>query len=111
MGTVLTVSDILGTPAEYDHELSVRAIGPAVVLILEREAPMRLESLASTESEFDALREWCSESPRIRRLLELYFLLKQDEEGIAHTDLWAHEDEHTGRLQRAQRIETSRVAD
>lgn len=109
MATDLSVSDVLNAPAEYDHELIVRAIGPAAVLILEREAPMRLECMASTEAEFEALREWCA-TPRVQHLLSVYFAMKEEEERIDHSDLWALEDDHAERLGRGRRIETVRVA-
>jgi hypothetical protein len=57
------LDDVLETQAEFDHEMPVRTIAPAIVLVLEREAPMRMETLASTEGEMAALQEECSSNP------------------------------------------------
>lgn len=107
----LTVEDVVSASAEYDHVHEVRAVGPALVLVLEREAPMRLETLSSTESEFNALREECSSNRRWQALLDVYFAVKADEEGIGHTDLWLREEDHASRLQAGQRLSTLRVTE
>jgi hypothetical protein len=52
----LTVDDVLAEPCEYDHSIELRSIGPAIVLVLERDGPMRMETLISTEAEMDASR-------------------------------------------------------
>jgi hypothetical protein len=106
-----TVKDVLETRAEYDHELPVRSIGPALVLVLEREAPLRMETLASTDNEFDALREECYSNPRWKALLDLYFEIRTDEEGIEHSDLWRREDDHADRLEAGLKISSVRVAE
>ena len=71
MSEVVTVADVLAAPAAFDHEHVVRSIGPAVVLVLEKEAPARMEMLASTASEFAALREWTASHPRVRDVLDV----------------------------------------
>jgi hypothetical protein len=106
---MLTVKDVLETRAEYDHELPVRSIGPALVLVLEREAPLRMETLASTDNEFDVLREECYSNPRWKALLDLYFEIRTDEEGVEHSDLWRREDDHADRLEAGQKLSSVRV--
>jgi hypothetical protein len=85
--TTLTADDVLAARAAYDHVHTVRAIGPAIVLTLERDAPMRMDSVASTTAEFDALREWIARDRRIAGLLDVYFTCKADEEHTGNSDL------------------------
>lgn len=101
----LTVEDVLSAPAEFDHSLEVRSVGPAIVLTLEREAPLRIDTLVSTESEFAALREWLASNDRARHVLASFFEAKEDEDGgrLGHR----RADEHSERLKRARKI-TSR---
>lgn len=103
--TALTVGDVLSAPAVYGHSVEIRAVGPAIVLTLEREAPLRIDTLASTESEFAALREWVASSERARHILGAFFDAKDAEDGsrLGHT----RADEHSERLNRARKI-TSR---
>jgi hypothetical protein len=86
--TDLTVADVLEAPAEY-QSVEVRTIGPALVLVMERDAPLRLGTLASTEREFEALRESVANDPRFRALLDVYF---------ANEDLTRREVAHDDRL-------------
>jgi hypothetical protein len=106
----LTVDDVLATRAEYDHEISVRAIGPAIAIVLKREAPVRMEMLCSTESELGALKEECRSNPRWRALLDVYIGLKTAEEGSEESPLWRRENEHSIRLKVGQLITTDRVS-
>jgi hypothetical protein len=103
----LTVAQILDTPAEFDHLAEVRSIGPAFVLVLEREAPLRIEVLASTASEFDALREARDNDWRFAALLDLFFDLQREE---ARDDLDPRKREHAARLTAGQRLLTTRVS-
>jgi hypothetical protein len=107
--TNLTVEDILSAPAEYDHTLEVRSIAPAIVLVLEQEAPMRLEAVASTRAEFEALLAWCSNTPQVREILDLFYAVKAEEEGTELSNCWRREDEHAERLESGQRLLTLRV--
>lgn len=104
---LLTVDDVLSAPAEYDHSTEIRSVGPAVLLVLEREAPLRLETLASTEAEFAALREWISSNDRARLILGAFFEAKDDETGGSLAP--RRDDEHAARLRRARRIGSARV--
>lgn len=107
----LTVSDILSASAEYDHEHTVRSIGPAIVLVLERDAPMRLETISSTESEFQALLDEVANNERWGELLALFDQLHAEEETVPNADLWTRVDAYTERLMRGKRISSCRVAD
>ena len=63
MKSELTVERILYTRARCGHELRVRSVGPAILLVIERDAPLRMEMLSNTFSEDNALREWLTSSP------------------------------------------------
>jgi hypothetical protein len=102
---VVTVDEIMSTPAEYDHALEVRSVGPAIVLILERDAPLRMEALASTEAEEDALRETARNDARWWHILDAWFAARADE-----GDTWfRREIRHGERLSSGQRLSTLRV--
>jgi hypothetical protein len=103
----LTVTDILNSRAEFDHSLEVRSTAPALVLILERDAPLRMELLASTEAEHKALQEECGSNPRWHTILEAWYVAKDDEFDIGAR----REDDHAERLDAGQRLSTLRVTD
>jgi hypothetical protein len=103
---LVTVENVLAASCEFDHELPVRSIGPALCLVLERDAPLRMETLASTEAEFRALEESCRNDLRWKALLDTYFALKDEEEGQL-----PREDAHAERLQAGQRLSSVRVTD
>jgi hypothetical protein len=103
----LTVSDILNTKAGFDHVVEVRSIAPALTLVLEKDAPFRMELLASTESEHQALRDECRSNHRWREILEAWFACKDNEDDMD----FRREDKHAGRLAAGERISTVRVTD
>jgi hypothetical protein len=103
---VVTVEDVLSAPAEFDHVLEVRSIGPAVVLVLEKDAPLRMDLLASTESERQALRDECRSNPMWGEILGTWFACKSDDDFDFH-----REDEHVNRLDNGRRLETLRVTE
>jgi hypothetical protein len=105
--TSLTPEDVLSTPAEFDHSTEIRSMAPAIVLVLEREAPIRLELLASTEAEHAALREECRSNPRWAEVLDGYFAAKDDEDDFA----FQREDRHAQRLDAGTPLSTLRVDD
>jgi hypothetical protein len=94
--SALTVDDVLDARCVYTHTHEVRSIAPAIVLVIEHGAPMRLEIMYSTESELNALTAGIS--PAARKVMESYFEAKEEEEGIEHTDLWLREEAHAERL-------------
>jgi hypothetical protein len=65
--TDFTVANVLSARAEFDHECIVRSIGPAIVLVLERDAPMRMEAVASTEQEVNVLLDEIANNERLPR--------------------------------------------
>jgi hypothetical protein len=73
MDTVITVEDVLNTPVEYAHSAEVRSLAPAVVLILERDAPARMQFLRTTEEEEDMLAKWARGDALAGRVLDAYF--------------------------------------
>jgi hypothetical protein len=69
----LTPADVLAARAYCAHFHEVRAIGPAVVIVVELDGPLRLETLASTDSEFRALQEWCRSNPNANHVLTAFY--------------------------------------
>jgi hypothetical protein len=100
----LTTADVLGTPAEYANELHVRTIGPAIVLVLERDAPIRMEVIAGTHGEMLALQEWVHRDEQAAGMLDSYFAQSESE-------LFSREDRHTERLAQGRSLSTLRVSD
>jgi hypothetical protein len=106
----LTVKDVLRASAEYDHVLEVRAIGPAIVLVLERDAPLRMELMTSTESEYAALLEEVQANEKWGAILQLWDAIRAEEEGASEADFWRREDNHAARLRSGRRVTETRVA-
>jgi hypothetical protein len=96
----LTVEQILRSPAEFDHEITVRSIGPAIVAVLEAEAPLRFEVLASTEQEACALRAWLETNTYASHVWAAYLEAQaaQQDQSVE----FSREDVHASRLERAQ---------
>ena len=46
---------------------------PAVVIVVELDGPLRLETLASTDGEFRALQEWCRSNPIANHVLAAFY--------------------------------------
>lgn len=107
----MNVDGVLTATAEYDHVHEVRSIGPAIVLVLEREAPLRLDLVYSTQSEFGALKDSARNDPRWVELLDMFFALRAEEEGVKHVGLSAREAAHTDRLASGERMTNLRVTD
>ena len=105
----LTVEQALAVRAEFAHELVVRAVGPAVILVLELGAPLRMEHIASTDSEFDALLEHTRCSPAAGHVLQAFAEAKEVEEGSSDAGLWRREQAHHERLENAQPLSSLRV--
>lgn len=105
----LTAERLLATPAAFDHELRVRSIGPAIVIVLERDAPLRFEVLTSTEGENGALREYVEGSPRAAHVWAAFRSAKEHEEGVQDPGDWSLADEHEKRLAAASPIASDRV--
>jgi hypothetical protein len=111
MTNTLKVQDVLSAPAEFAHARQVRAIAPAIVLVLELEAPLRAEFIASSESEFAALVAEIGCNPSWRELLNVYFSAKATEEGTQDPSLWEREDAHHDRLRAGRSLSTLRVSE
>ena len=105
----LTVRRVLDAPAECDHEITVRAVGPAVVIVIERDAPLRWEMLSSTSGEHNALREWLVNSAKAAHVWAAFLEAKEHEEGTSDPGRWRLEDAHAARLAAAQPISSVRV--
>lgn len=76
---------------KYINELIVRTVGPALVFVLELEAPFRFETLASTDSEFQRLKHWTIDDPSAAEVCRVAF---------AHKDLGADADRASSHARR-----------
>lgn len=90
---MLTVEEILHAPAEFDHEVVIRSIGPALVFVLEAEAPERMEVLASTDSEIQALNCHLRDNARHTAMIDAYYEGRDEDDSS-----FASEDAHVERL-------------
>jgi hypothetical protein len=104
----LTPAEILEAPAGFASVHEVRSIGPAIVLVLEHEGPMRMEFSHSTEAEFHALRAGMSRTAR--HVLDEYFEAKAEEEGTSDLLAWEREEEHAARLAGGSLLTHTRVS-
>ncbi len=74
---------------KYVNEEPIRTIGPALVIVLELEAPPRFFSLASTDSEFEHLLRWLEIDERASVIAESYFEQERPDE-LPRTRLHAY---------------------
>jgi hypothetical protein len=105
----LTAEDVLRAPTEYDHVTEVRSVGPAILLVLERDGPLRMEIAASTEGAYLALLDEVAANPKWSELLALFDNLRADEEDTWVADLQRRDTRWRNRLERGRRIECDRV--
>jgi hypothetical protein len=102
----VTVSKILRSQAAYTHSLEVRAQGPALALILEVDAPFRLQPMYSTASEKSRLLHEIASDDRWQTILAAFEMAGADEGGSwASTALILKSEAHTRRLAQGRRIE------
>ncbi len=93
MQNELTAADVLDAPVDSNWFTVVRSVAPAVVIVLEKDAPARLEFLRSTEAEEDDLVEWSSRDEVASRVISAY-LGDDDLDG----ERFEREDEYTDRM-------------
>jgi hypothetical protein len=105
--TNLRVSDVLGTPAAV-RETVVHTVGPAVVIVLEQEAPARTVSTAWSEPEFRALLAWVGSDPEANTILRAYVDSRASEDG--GEDHLRVERERLHELRLSQATTSARVA-
>lgn len=98
--TALSVEDILDAPAIYSSS-EIRHVGPAIVLIAERDAPLRVEVLATSRGDGLALQEFIRSDRRVRELLDTYFAYAEDDPLI-----FEREDRHVERLDAGRPLST-----
>ena len=100
----VTPAHVLEASAEYDpdHELTVRSIGPAVVIVVERDAPIRHEVLAATRGEMLALRDWLESNPTAAYTWASYLEAIWSDDSLEQPDL-SRANEHAARLEKATR--------
>jgi len=102
--TSLTPDQVVNAPIEY-RSFEVRTVGPAIVFVAERDAPLRMEVLSTTHAEQEALREFLHREPRVAELLDTYFHYGEGE-------LFAREDAHADRLRAGRPLPSNyRVTD
>ncbi|HET8893017.1 MAG TPA: hypothetical protein VFM96_02830 [Gaiellaceae bacterium] len=97
----MNVDDVISARAEFDHALEIRAIGPALVIVLELQAPPRIHALASTRGEGDVLRAEVESNPSWGHILADYFSAEERLDGS---------NEHLARLAAGDRLRGLRVA-
>src|SRR5690349_18490208 len=76
----LRVSDVINA-APAVRELTVRTVAPALVIVLEAEAPPRMLHSEWSDAEFKALLAAISNDPASRTMLSVYFADRADESG------------------------------
>jgi hypothetical protein len=74
---------------KFVNEEEIRTIGPALVIVLELEAPPRFFSLASTDQEFEHLLRWLSTDARAAEIADAYFEQERPDE-LMRTRLHAY---------------------
>jgi hypothetical protein len=89
----VTVADILDAPRASNYVTAVRSLAPAVVLILEKDAPARMQFLRTTEDEEDTLAEWARGDQLAGRVLSAYFGDDDDD-----SERWEREEAYTLRM-------------
>ena len=93
----MTVRDVLAAPAAC-RELTIRSVAPMALIVLEVEAPARLETTAWSDSEFAALLRWLREDDAAREVVRAYAGGRLDADGFDDLVACRREDEHAGRL-------------
>src|SRR5581483_4240824 len=102
--TDLHVSDVLAAPAVYAHSTEVRTIAPALVFVVERDAPLRMELLASTHGEATSVQELVRNDPVAAEFVDIYFGERAD-------GGFLREDRHAERLDSGRPVSALRVID
>jgi hypothetical protein len=88
--------------------MTVRSIGPALVLIFEVDAPLRYEALFSSHGEMEVLLAERHTNPKWRSILEAFFGFYDAEKG---DDGLSRAERHSDRLAFATPITTPRITD
>jgi hypothetical protein len=89
----IIVADVLDGPRESNYLTMVRSVAPAVLIILEKDAPARIDFLRTTEAEEDDLTEWAHRDELARRVLDAY--LGDDDDD---SERWKREEDYTLRM-------------
>jgi hypothetical protein len=101
----LTVNDVLNARGQYTEEFAVRVASPAVILVLERDCPARLEVAGvQTNGEKLALHEWIRRDELAGDVMAVYFAHGEDDPLS-----YEREDRHAERLAAALPLTTHRV--
>jgi hypothetical protein len=97
--STITVGDILEAPVVYTHTIAANVAAPAVALVIEKDAPLRLlVSGSMTKQEDAALWDYVRETPRARHLFEAYLTAKGDEEDSWDRDALLRAEQHHERM-------------
>jgi hypothetical protein len=106
----LTVGQVLRAPA-FVRSQEVRSVSPALVIVLEREAPLRIETLATNDAEFEVLLEEIRSNPKWQEILATVDFFRCDEEGVESADLWRRGEAHGARLESGRRVSSYHASD
>ena len=67
----LCVSDVLSAQAEI-RSTEIRTVGPALIVIAEVDAPLRLDVIADGAAEMEVLKRFIDHDDRLRLLTDVY---------------------------------------
>ncbi len=109
----LTAAHVLEAPAQVDpdHEVLVRSVAPAALIILEKDAPPRIELLLATRGEFAALREFLFGEAEPAHIWGAYLDTVVHDESRELAPDTRRKDEHAARLRQAEKSSGLRVSD
>jgi hypothetical protein len=70
--TNLTADQIVNAPVEY-RSLEIRTVAPALVFVIEKDAPPRMEMIADTHGEALVVQELVRADPVAGEFVDIYF--------------------------------------
>src|SRR6188472_1992531 len=94
----MNVSELLTAPAAC-RKLTVRSVSPMAVVVLELEAPARLETQTYSAAEFAALLRWLREDEIASEVIRSYAAGRLDAFGEDDFAAIRREDAHRTRLE------------
>lgn len=113
MSETLTVDDVLSARAGFEYATEIRSIGPALVIVIEKEAPIRFQRLADTVGDRLALEDWIRDNEPAHEITFAFAKAKALEEvsgggadrATRRREALARDMEHEQRLAGAERAD------
>jgi hypothetical protein len=106
--STLRVRDVLSA-APAVRELWVRTVGPAVVFVIEQEAPVRMLSNTLSDSEMRAILAWIRSSEDAQQFAAAYSDCRTQLEGGEDVEAVKREHRHQERLERGEPLRVGRA--